>query len=741
MITTPQHQASIQRLNPFAFPTNTTTRFWLLIIAVICASLFISDVLYFALPVNRDATRLALSHCDTSAIQQISASPDSFDSFTVAATIGQCMAEQNRQEAFWDLLGVVLLFSVAMLFYWIWPLLRIRRQRLKPFPVGSEVMENMQSFLLSLCQEIGLSCPPLFLISTSSSSIVTFGRWGRYIISLPGRSVVQFQSDLPLFRAVMLHELSHIYNADVNKTYFSLAVGWAFVFVALLPWVLAQVFFPGGFSKLFFEEAGVVIALTAIIYLTLRALLRVREVYADVRASVWDGPEGALKRGVASLQASGISLFRRLLEVHPDRQERIDLLSNTSHLFRLQPGQMFITGLIVSSTLLNIVWLTNLFSVGVGGWYAGVFFAVIIAGTIGVDLWRATFIKELQKKRLPGMLIVTGCFTSGLLVGQFLSLLTLTTGMGYFTDAGYMKQVTPIPWGSWVGFLLTWGALLFFLLLASFRWIMCIAANWLEIASDASSLRRIALITLGLSCILLGIWSGEFNFFRNIVEIIIAQRDTQTGQKLLVGPLYYWYQALRTSSSVPGPLLILVLALFATISWLLINPFILALFLCVWVLPLASWFWRKRRTALADSTWAYLDKPFQIPSSRPVLASPFRLHLVFIASLTGGMAFCLLIPFLFNIFSRHSLDNQMVLAVLFQAVIAGIVAGLAPRSRVAHGLCAAFIAGSIMGLGLLGWNQWYHSLDLTGLATFLWTVNGGALMALPLAAIVAAFAG
>jgi hypothetical protein len=475
--------------------------------------------------------------------------------------------------------------------------------------------------------------------------------------------------------------------------------------------------------------------------------LRAREVYADVRASVWDGPEGALERGVASLQSSKKSLLRRLLDAHPDRQERIDLLSNTSRLFRLQLGQAFITGLVVSSALLNIVWLIDRFHIGEGEWSgtlaslsAGVLFAAVVAGTIGVDLWRATFARQVQKQRLPGILSLTGSLTLGLLVGQPLSLLTLATGAGYFTDAGLIQQVTQISLGSWIALLLTWSILLFLLLLVSFHWIMRTAARWLEIAAGASSPRHIALIILGLSGIILGIWAGEFNFFRSTVDLLVARHDTQMGQALLVGPLYSWYQALQTSSSLPGPLLVPVLAVFATISFLLINPFFLALFLCVWALPLASWFWRKRTTALTDSTWAYLDKVFQTSSSTPISASPFRLLLAFIVSLVGGIAFCLLIPLLFNVLSWHSLDNQMVLAVLFQAVIAGIVASLAPRLRIAHGLCAAFIGGCIMTLGLLVWNQWYHSLDLTNLATFLWTVNGGALVALPIAAIVAEFA-
>ena len=37
-----------------------------------------------------------------------------------------------------------------------------------------------------------------------------------------------------------------------------------------------------------------IVPLAALVYLTGAAILRARELYADVRASVWDGPDGAL---------------------------------------------------------------------------------------------------------------------------------------------------------------------------------------------------------------------------------------------------------------------------------------------------------------------------------------------------------------------------------------------------------------------------------------------------------------
>jgi Zn-dependent protease with chaperone function len=67
------------------------------------------------------------------------------------------------------------------------------------------------------------------------SGATAFGRLGRYYVSLTGGLVATFYTDRPAFRAVVLHELAHLRNADVNMTCFTVALWRAFVVVAILP--------------------------------------------------------------------------------------------------------------------------------------------------------------------------------------------------------------------------------------------------------------------------------------------------------------------------------------------------------------------------------------------------------------------------------------------------------------------------------------------------------------------------
>ena len=105
-----------------------------------------------------------------------------------------------------------------------------------------------------------------------------------------GGLVTRQLADPPAFRAVVRHELAHLRNRDVDLTYATVSLWYAFLLVGVLPFAL--VVCGRGQSTRSSPWAGGCSRSPALVYLTRNAVLRAREVFADVRASVPDGPPG-----------------------------------------------------------------------------------------------------------------------------------------------------------------------------------------------------------------------------------------------------------------------------------------------------------------------------------------------------------------------------------------------------------------------------------------------------------------
>ena len=124
-------------------------------------------------------------------------------------------------------------------------------------------------------------------------------------------------ADPPAFRAIIRHELAHIRNRDVGITYFTLAVWYAFLLVAVLPLRRRRC---SARTSLDLERHLATRACSPrLVYLTRNAVLRSREVYADLRASVPDGPgRGAAARAGELPRPAARIRLTRVRRVHPD---------------------------------------------------------------------------------------------------------------------------------------------------------------------------------------------------------------------------------------------------------------------------------------------------------------------------------------------------------------------------------------------------------------------------------------
>src|SRR5882672_2527763 len=307
------------RLNPFAFPSDTDFRFWLLIVSVVSASLSVYESLLrdWILPAHLLGIDGNLR----------------LNCFEVIDTqIGACLHQNRTILLPWLLGGTLATLGLAFALYWIHPALKLSRGRLLLLQ-GADTAEICRC-LSGLRTEAGLNHPPVFVWNplNSARTGLAFGRLGRHYVALSGGLVTTFYTDPSSFRAVVLHELAHLRNGDVDKTYLTISIWRSFVGTALLPFAASRWHAPLNESL---ALGWRVVALTLIVFTMRNAILRTREFYADLRASVWEGPSGALARVLSQLPEDGRNRWFGWWTVHPRPSERCRTLSDDTTLFRM----------------------------------------------------------------------------------------------------------------------------------------------------------------------------------------------------------------------------------------------------------------------------------------------------------------------------------------------------------------------------------------------------------------------
>src|SRR5687768_6829314 len=198
--------AQERRLNPFAFPSDTTFRFLLLVVSIVGVSLFLYNWLYFSVSDNQAEIRRTLECVEEQqAALAVAATSDDLDA--AASRFADCIDEINRPKAAFMLGGVAVLLATALAFFFAAPLVKLRRRRLEPF--REDDAPDVAAELRGLVAEAGLERAPRFVWNPLNPSPggLAFGCPGRYYVALSGGLVTTFFTDRPAFRAVVLHEL------------------------------------------------------------------------------------------------------------------------------------------------------------------------------------------------------------------------------------------------------------------------------------------------------------------------------------------------------------------------------------------------------------------------------------------------------------------------------------------------------------------------------------------------------
>jgi hypothetical protein len=715
----------------------------LLVVSVLGASLFVYNWLYYDFFASQFLETLRRCIASSPAVQrspEASTAADPFAAFDQMIAqnqaIERCIEPMERAQSLWIICGVLLVFVVAAVIYWAVPGLKIRRDGL--VPLTDEHAPGVGAYLAELCHEAGLSHPPTFLVNphNHSASGLAFGRRGQRYVSLNAGLLVRFYADRPAFRAVVLHELAHLRNADVDKTYFSVAVGMSFAIIALVPFAISLIYYliGGGDPRgpgFVFGVTWRVLALAALVYLTLAAVLRIREVYADVRASAWDGPSGALGRVLSTQRSPDGGRWRALRRFHPDPEQRRRAIIETDWLFRLGFWDAFATGV---TTMVAVPMLAFVLGLLIpsrleiwGPTVTALLVVPLAVGAVGLGVWRGAFAALSRGRVPPGTGRLGLGLGLGIVVGAALSLDAVITGLSLEGASGVASIRST---GASFAFDIVLATAMLVGLFYFLRWISAGASAWLEVITTRRSLRVLVLVGLITAGLISTVWLGSLLWVYLVVSLLPLES----------------LAVLTTLTSAP---LTVILAL---ANYLLLSPLALAVFVGLWIFPLAAQLGRRQAASVAATSWAFLD-----PSAQPLtLRRQGRVYLSqgLVAGIVGGLAFCVLL-LIARFWWRISLPEtvrssdqarisffigQVVLAVLIQASTAIIVAARVRRLGVLHGLFAAFVAGCLMAVGILGLNLAFGgTIDpLFTWTTFALVLNGGALLSLPLAGGVSA---
>jgi Zn-dependent protease with chaperone function len=718
------------RLNPFAFPSDTDLRFILLIVCVLGASLWIYNLALWRTKGDFIAFANVVINCEKSsglrnAMHEVAEkNPKGQADFQAAEGIyARCIAPIELQDTSRMLGGVALLLIVAGGIYLAFPTWKRWRKRLVPLP--PEDLPEVMAELTALCREAGLKRQPQFLWNPLNplSEGLAFGRMGRYAVALTGGLVKQAYDNPPAFRAVIRHELAHLRNGDIDKTYFSVAIWWAFVITALVPFGAYVI--PHSISGLFADltfslDASLrVLALTALVLLLRNAVLRARELYADGRASTWDGPAGALDHVLERLPQTRHGRRWKIMQItqtHPEPWTRRAMLHDSWPL--LQIGFWDALGAGIAAAI-AFTGLDQLFSSLAGslqisnlpGVLAGLVFGGLAAGVVGSGLWRATCASLMQGKTPRGVGLIALGMTSGIIIGQSLSLSSIGDNLLSFNTLGSFL----VGWTAW-------GLILLLSLWLILRWLVTAATMWLQVTTTTSMLlwsSRVGLVIAG------GFWAVCF------------------------GTLIVMYSLLSASTAFSSVSLLIEFLL--VIVTLLLQPFFVIGLLGLWAFPFAARFWRRRAIATAGAGWAWLEPtPRQaIPSDR----EPFQFRLALLVGIAGALLFCglmlalrlwlrLTVPESVREMATFKLalaDWIFSRAAVIQGGIAIVTVAWARRSGVLLALFAAFIGGCVMTIGTLGLNLLLGgqiNLDFTWIVLSGIIIPGG-LLAVLLAPLIA----
>lgn len=674
--------ASLRRLNPFPFPSDTTLRCALLIVFALCGSASLYSTFWaFLHQAVEQSTADCISRYLPSGVDPAH-NLSIFGRADALTKIAECSA-MTRPKVAWQGIGLFVTLSVAGALYLLLPLLMLRWNRLQL--VTESESPGLLSDVQALCRSVGLTKMPVLVWNPlAGNAPQVFGAVGRNYCALSGGFVVQFYGDRPLFRSIVLHELAHIRCGDIAKTYFAIATCAAFVVSAAIPAIpTALLAAPHGLDAI--ELLLRTVMWTVVIGLSGASVLRAREYYADVQTATWEGTTSNLMRILADFAGQSEAWWKRLLRLHPPFVDRRAAVLDPSIIFRMNAWDAFAVGFAAwlaidvlkgfaaafipsDPGLVLVFWISA--TVGIP--------AVVLAlavGAVGIGVWRGTFATLVRCEEAHGYGHLGIAMGASALLPTSLDFLWATLGE---TRLPLATMLNTILANLSIASAVTVGCFLVF------SWITDATSAWFGVVVGARSPRPVLFSTILASLLL-------------IVGMLAA---------VSFAVLFFLVTGFRTGSDRPFA--------FTLIAQIVGVPALIGSVI-VWAFPLGGTLWRRYAARPQRADWIFLDDLAPTVPEPPSWKATGALTI----GIAAGLIVCLMLELVF--FARllpdwladpvragfawfrawmlqttgNDGDIMPATAALSQVVAAVIATAATRRFAALSGLFAAFAAGSV----------------------------------------------
>ncbi|MEV2239174.1 M48 family metalloprotease [Micromonospora sp. NPDC049891] len=397
-------------------------------------------------PAERLERRVA--ECDAAFVEAVArlaadGTIDDADRVVVQAELRACLRPAFTGQHLWAAAGLSALTVVTVIGYLAHPHWLTRRRRLRR--IDPKAAPALVGELDRLSREAGLARTPRWLLAPRRRTAggQAFGLPRRRCVQLDAGLVLLRRTDPPAFRAVVRHELAHLRNRDVDLTYLTVAVWWAFLAVAVLP-RLVLALFPGlvglpsePLGRTALRTLVSLLVMTALVYGVRNVLLRTRERHADAVAAAHDPHDDALARVLARLPPPRRWYSR--WGTHPLPADRLRTVRDPRAPLVSGYGALAAAGLPAGTLTADLsvtvglrLGLDEVLGLGLLGLFVGAGLGALLALT----LWQNAVARVDETRRVPlwfgGPLVLAAAF----LTGTLLSLHRINSGLAGIGELG-----------------------------------------------------------------------------------------------------------------------------------------------------------------------------------------------------------------------------------------------------------------------------------------------------------------